>query len=380
MNNPLNLQLPTTTYSSGGASYTNVPLNMGYEVNSSGAVGCPRRLYNDNNCTCNQCTPVLQTSSCNQEVIYTINPYIDYTSPSQITYPATCYDNSQGYPATTITLPGIDYNVYSGTGIYFEQTETGFRINNGGIVSVDIRGEAGSGIIVTNTNTRNNPIFTIGVNALDLVNKANLVQKIYFNGVEYTALQGVITINSGAFGGSIQNINSPKNTILIAPASVGAVNIDVKPIKVNNVSVLPDNDGSLINFTNGLNSTVEVVSPNIVKVNVANNSFAKSVNSLTPDANGNINITVQKTFYQSYKTLTTGDITSLTTAGFDLVATTPTAGTNPTTISLTDGVMLYKNEQFIPMNKYIRSGSLVTTTGVTYVVGDIFTWIINKSS
>ena len=42
--------------------------------------------------------------------------------------------------------------------------------------------------------------------------------------------------------------------------------------------------------------------------------------------------------------------------------------------------MLYKNEQFIPMNKYIRSGSLVTTTGVTYVVGDIFTWIINKSS
>jgi hypothetical protein len=365
----------TSQYNNGGV-YTNVPLNMAWKI-KDGEVGCPVRVYEKDSAAAH-CQPVSQPK-CGQEIVYQVLSHADYTENCAVAYSSPQYDNTQGYPATSIGLPSLDYNVYSGTGIYFDQLETGFRINNGGIISVDVRGVPGSGIIVTNSNSRNNPIFNLSINPAELVASNGLIKSVIFNGQTYTPVQGVVNINSGLFGGGIQNITSPSNTIFIAPSSVGSVIIDIKPVTVNGIKINPANDGTPINLVDGVNTKVSS-NGNKVQVDVLSTSFVKTVNSQAPDLNGNINVNPTKIFYQSAKVLVAADITALNGAGFDLVATVPSNGTNASVITATDGVMLFQNAGLITLNKYTRTGNFIKTTGVSFTAGDILTWIVMKST
>ena len=170
--NPIYLKPPTSSQV-GSSTYTNIHLNIGYDVSCNGDVGCPRRLYNEScnipSCGCKN-APMLASCQSPTEVIYNINQNVNYCDSSN--YPASSYDNSQGYFATTVEIPGTGYNIYSGNGIYLDQLENGVRINNGGVVSANVQGEAGSGIIVTNQNTRSDPNFIISVSPADLIAKA----------------------------------------------------------------------------------------------------------------------------------------------------------------------------------------------------------------
>jgi hypothetical protein len=379
MNAPIiNIQQPSTTYGVNGASYTTVPINMVYPIND-GKIGCPQPIYRDQVVTTKPVYPKpnnnCQTCA-NQENIYNIYPQADYVEQ----YIPTPYNNNQGYPATAITLPGINYDLYAGTGIYFDQLENGLRINNGGVVSADVRGTPGSGISVINTNTATNPIFQVGVNTPDLVTTSGLVTTIIFNGQAFTPTQGTVIINNGAYGAGLQNLSSPNNTILITPASISQANIDVKPIKINNNTLNPDVSGYPINLIDGTNVNLINTTSNTVSVNVANNAFVKTVNGLSPDPNGNINVNPSRIFYEADKVLTSGDIASLTGAGLDLNGVTPSHGANPPAFATTDGFMLFQNGVFLTLGKFNRSGSNITTSGVSFSVNDVLTWVVIKSS
>lgn len=380
--------MPTTTNTNNGGSYTNVPLNMAYGVEGCNkSSGCPVRVYPDSTCT-EPYEPTIQinnTKCCNpcdqQQVIYNVQPATDYYQGHDLAYQVLPYDCSDGVNVTSVQIPMTNFILYAGDGIYFDQLEYGVRINNGGVRTVNVEGNPGSGVIVTNRNTAQDPIFSISVNGNDLATQAGLVQKVIFNGVTYNPLQGTIIINSGNLGGALTNLSSSDNTLTITPTSIGSANVQAKPLKYNGINIPVGSDGALANFADGVNTRITLTSPNKIQVDVANNAFIKTVNSLVPDASGNVNVATASTiFFQAVKTLVSGEVTSLTGIGLNLLTVSPTAGTNPLSIIATDGLQLFLNGVFLDLTQYSRTASTIILTGVTPTVGQKLTWIVTKSS
>lgn len=289
----------------------------------------------------------------------------------------------QGYPANLYPVPkNKDWSLVQGEGIRFEEYETGLKIHNAGVLRVSMSQVIGSGIIVQNTGSNKEPQFVIGINNKEFASTNNLIQEVTFNGKAYTPIAGKIYINSGASGTPISKLNSIDNSISIISTSVGEYNIETAKVSVKGSNTKATvNDRRLVNFVDGVNTSPKLTNDNQVSFDVT--GVVKSVNNQIPDGNGNISITIasQSIFYQFRKTLTASDITAFQNSGVDIITMTIAQGSKPAVVSGTDGVMIYINGTFLPLDKYTRNGSSITiSSSVTINANDSLSIIIIKSN
>jgi hypothetical protein len=300
-----------TIYPNGGINtyYKNI---YAYPVSKTGEVGCPANIYYDDICPVEVCpTNHYQNNQKVNNAFKNFNNYYNFERPIAVAKPKVVYieseyDNAKGHPVTSVNVPSLTpFNIYQGSGIGFELLAEGIKISNKGVITLNISGESGSGLTAVNIGTDQNPNYKLSFNPAELVNKAGAVQKIVFNGKTYEAFQGVVTISGGS--PSISSIQSPNNTIAVAPLSIGILGISVKPLKVNGTDVPVGGSGNLANLIDGENTTIVNTSGNNVAVNVANNAFAKSVLGQTPNSSGDVQFISSR---QACKNLNAGEVSA----------------------------------------------------------------------
>jgi len=368
---------------------TNIPNPVNYNANNKGCCpeygsynkepACEQPINNCNdNCndTCNDTCEPVQTCNTPQEPVYYNMQY----TPQEKAYPEMldiCPRPSYKTDAFEIRNGVI---MQAGKGITFKQMECseqmplgGIIVENNGVRKIGMSGQTGSGITVSNNGTLSEPNFIFNVNKNDLRDYTGYTTEIIVNGRSYKPILGIIDISGGAFGSPITNLKSPNSTISITAIGPGVAGLDVKPIKVNSITLQPDNAGHLVNIVNGNNTTVSVDSNNNVAVNVS--GAVTSVNGQT----GAVSIpTLSPTeVFQGFKTLNSGDATSLTSTGLNLSSLTPTSGTIPSTFVASKAV-LYKNGTYMTLADYSFSGTTATST-MSFVAGDKLSWLIFKN-
>ncbi len=381
------VELPKATFYPNGGVNTYYQNIYAYPVNAEGKVGCPVNVYYDDICPPNNCPPqtYYTPTTYNQPYSTPSNNYsYTYERPlaipkPNVVYIETEYDNATGHPVTSVGVPSANpFNIYQGTGIGFELLSEGIKISNNGVVTLKISGESGSGLTATNIGTENNPNYKLSFNPSELVQKAGAVQKIVFNGATYEAIQGVITISGGS--PAISNIQSPNNTLTIASLSIGILGISVKPIKVNSNDVAVGGTGTLVNLVDGLNTTVANSSGNNVQVNVSNNAFAKTVLGNIPNSKGDVELITSR---QGAKELDANEVSNIkSSTGLDLLSLNNISGTNPSQVTNSDTVLLYIEDKFVPITKYVRTNSTISSldSSISLSTGDTLTWVVIKSA
>ena len=360
----------------GKNTHIDVPIN--FNANSDDC--CPEfGEYNKQGNNCNTtCEGTTALNNCNkpqEQVIYNLQyNHQDQCYPEMLDI---CAKPSYKTDAFEIKEGVI---MKAGKGITFKQMECntqmplgGIIVENNGVRRLGISGQRGSGLVVTNNGTLSEPNFIFNLNRDELRDYTGYTTEIVVNGRSYKPVQGIIDINSGGFGSSINNLKSPNGTISVTSILPGIAGIDIKPIKINNKTLQPDNDGHPINLVNGNNTTVSVDANNNVSVNVA--GTVTSVNGQT----GVVNIpTLNPTeVFQGYKTLTSGEATSLTGSGLDIALVTPTGGNKPANF-VGAKTVLYKNGIYMTLADYTFTGTSVTST-LSFAAGDKLSWLIFKN-
>jgi hypothetical protein len=313
---------------------------------------------------------------------YNLNKEADIYNPYTLNPFAINSYLQTGYPANLYQVPKLkDWALVQGDGIRFEEYETGLKLHNAGLKNLAISGISGSGVIVQNTGTSQEPKYIVGINTNEFAANNNLTQEINFNGKSYTPINGKIFINSGATGTPISKLNSLDNTISIIPTAVGEYNIQTSKISVKGVNTKTNSvDRKLVEFTDGLNTAAKLSNDNQVSFDVT--GVVKTVNNQLPDNNGNVAVSVasQTIFYQFRKILTAGDITAFQTAGVDVISMTVNQGNKPTQLTNSDGVMIYINDKFLGLDKYTRSGNIITLGAINTInANDSLSIVVIKS-
>lgn len=287
-----------------------------------------------------------------------------------------------GYPANVYPVPkNKDWALVQGNGIRFEEYETGLKIHNQGVLRVSIAGVVSSGVTVINTGTLQESNFVIGINNKEFAINNNLVQEVVFNGKSYTPNNGVVFINSGASGSPITTLTSIDNSIAIIPTSIGTYNIQTAKVTVKGVPTKTTlSNQKLVDFVDGVNTTPKITNDNQVSFDVT--GIVKTVNNQTPDLNGNVTVaaTPLSIFFQYRKVLALSDISSFQSSGVDIVSMSINQGMKPNQIVSSDGVMLYLNSDYLPLDKYTRAGNVITiNNSVSLNANDSLSIVVIKS-
>ena len=288
-----------------------------------------------------------------------------------------------GYPANLYQVPkNKDWALVQGNGIRFEEYETGLKLHNQGVLKLSISAISGSGLVAQNTGTLQEPNYVLGINNKEFAKSNNLVQEVVLNGKSYTPLDGVVYLNSGASGTPINRVTSIDNTIIINPTSVGVINIETAKIAVKGLNTTTTIiNQKILEFVDGVNSVPKLTNSNQVSIDVI--GVVKTVNNQVPDQSGNVTVSIasQTLFYQSRKVMTASDILAFQSTGVDIISMSITQGSKPAQLNGSDGVMMYINGTFLPLDKYTRANNVINISNtVTINPNDSLTIIIIKSA
>jgi hypothetical protein len=291
----------------------------------------------------------------------------------------------EGYYAKAVKIG--DFVLEAGRKISLDMKENGVVINNDGVNSISVAEVPSSGVIVSQSNGNRDPKYKIGLNYNDIIKNAGLITKIIKNGqempIQFVDGHGVVNLSDNTFG-NISVIKTPNNTISITPGGIGVAQLDVKPLKVNGITVNPQADGTPFDLINGVNTIVEKTSDGKIKINVGNSLFVKSIRykdqTFTPDTSGQITLATGQTSYQATTVLTEPQANALKGGGLALSGLTPSKGVLPGSYSSQDVVTVYLDSTFVIPTDFDLISGVLKFTNPNPVNGSKLTLIVHKVS